>query len=248
MPGDRPGPTPAPRDNIDRCFRRLHAGSMEGDDGRQAGVRAGAGHTPRYGSARPAWPPVTRPTPLPVERTVSRFVDGAVRSTDIGHAQDYGRFRDGGRMGRKRGKTGFDTLAALPWPFGLVAGIAGFLAVRDGIPWWFSRHDGALPQAIAQQSEGAFAPLAWILLLLCWLAALASFLKARHRRRLLDTPGKPGRRRLASARTPCRRSLPPPGLRGRRNRPRRRRRRYRPDPAQGRPPHTGAMQALNHTF
>ncbi|MDQ1091271.1 restriction system protein [Xanthomonas sacchari] len=90
-------------------------------------------------------------------------------------------------MGRKRGKTGFDTLAALPWPFGLAAGIAGFLAVRDGIPWWFSRHDGALSQAIAQQSEGAFAPLAWILLLLCWMAALASFLKARHRRRLLDT-------------------------------------------------------------
>ncbi|MBB6368625.1 restriction system protein [Xanthomonas sacchari] len=68
-----------------------------------------------------------------------------------------------------------------------MAGIAGFIAVRDGIPWWFSRHEGALSQAIAQQSEGAFAPLAWILLLLCWLAALASFLKARHRRRLLDT-------------------------------------------------------------
>ncbi|WP_026143331.1 restriction endonuclease [Xanthomonas sp. SHU 308] len=90
-------------------------------------------------------------------------------------------------MGRRQGKTGFDALAALPWPVGIMAGIAGFLAVRDGIPWWFSRHDGALSQAIAQQAEGAFAPMAWILLLLCWLAALASFLKARHRRRLLDT-------------------------------------------------------------
>ncbi|WP_184647006.1 restriction endonuclease [Xanthomonas sp. 3307] len=90
-------------------------------------------------------------------------------------------------MGRRRGKTGFDALAALPWPVGIMTGIAGFLAVRDGIPWWFSRHDGALSQAIAQQAEGAFAPMAWILLLLCWLAALASFLKARHRRRLLDT-------------------------------------------------------------
>ncbi|WOS41024.1 hypothetical protein [Xanthomonas rydalmerensis] len=47
-----------------------------------------------------------------------------------------------------------------------MAGIAGFLAVRDGIPWWFSRHDSALSQAISQQAEGAFAPLAWILLLL----------------------------------------------------------------------------------
>ncbi|WP_295911709.1 restriction endonuclease [uncultured Xanthomonas sp.] len=90
-------------------------------------------------------------------------------------------------MGRRQGKTGFDALAALPWPVGIMAGIAGFLAVRDGIPWWFSRHDGALSQAIAQQAQGAFAPLAWILLLLCWIAALASFLKARHRRRLLDT-------------------------------------------------------------
>ncbi|MET7143791.1 restriction endonuclease [Xanthomonas sp. PPL139] len=90
-------------------------------------------------------------------------------------------------MGRKRGKTGLDALAALPWPLGIAAGIAGFLAARDGIPWWFSRHDGALSQAIAQQAEGALAPLAWILLLLCWIAALASFLKARHRRRLLDT-------------------------------------------------------------
>lgn len=90
-------------------------------------------------------------------------------------------------MGRRQGKTGFDALAALPWPVGIMAGIAGFLAVRDGIPWWFSHHDGALSQAIAQQAQGAFAPMAWILLLLCWLAALASFLKARHRRRLLDT-------------------------------------------------------------
>ncbi|UYK84980.1 restriction endonuclease [Xanthomonas sacchari] len=90
-------------------------------------------------------------------------------------------------MGRRQGKTGFDALAALPWPVGIMAGIAGFLAVRDGIPWWFSRQDGALSQAIAQQAQGAFAPMAWILLLLRWLAALASFLKARHRRRLLDT-------------------------------------------------------------
>ncbi len=90
-------------------------------------------------------------------------------------------------MGRRQGKTGFDALAALPWPVGIIAGIAGFFAVRDGIPWWFSRHDGALSQAIARQAEGAFIPMAWILLLLCWLAALASFLKARHRRRLLDT-------------------------------------------------------------
>lgn len=117
----------------------------------------------------------------------SLFVDDMVNSTDICRIQVYGRSGDGGRMGRRQGKTGFDALAALPWPVGIMAGVAGFFALRDGIPWWFSRHEGALSQAIAQQAEGAFAPMAWILLLLCWLAALASFLKARHRRRLLDT-------------------------------------------------------------
>ncbi|XQA78337.1 hypothetical protein ACM9W9_00960 [Xanthomonas sacchari] len=40
-----------------------------------------------------------------------------------------------------------------------MAGTAGFVAVRDGIPWWFSGHDGALSQAIVHQAEGAFAPM-----------------------------------------------------------------------------------------
>lgn len=214
--------------------------------------RAVGGHVSERAVATAAWRidaggqgPVTKPTLQPIERITSRFVDGTVNSTDIARAQDYGRSRDGGRMGRRRGKTGFDALAALPWPVGIMAGIAGFFAVRDGIPWWFSRHDGALSRAIAQQAEGAFAPLAWILLLLCWIAALASFLKARHRRRLLDTRttleslaagGWRQFERLVGE------AFPPPGLRGRRNRPRRRRRRHRPDPAQGRPPHAGAMQ------
>lgn len=90
-------------------------------------------------------------------------------------------------MGRKRGNTGFDALAALPWPLGLAAGIAGFLVVRYGFAWWLSQHGGVLAQGIAQQSDGLLAPLAWIVLLVCWIAALSSFLGARHRRRLLDT-------------------------------------------------------------
>lgn len=90
-------------------------------------------------------------------------------------------------MGRKRGNTGFDALAALPWPLGLAAGIAGFLVMRYGFAWWLSQHGGVLAQGIAQQSGGLLAPLAWIVLLVCWIAALSSFLGARHRRRLLDT-------------------------------------------------------------
>ncbi|UKE50966.1 restriction endonuclease [Xanthomonas translucens] len=90
-------------------------------------------------------------------------------------------------MGRKRGNTGFDALAALPWPLGLAAGIAGFLVVRYGLAWWLSQHGGMLAQGIAQQSDSTLAPLAWIVLLVCWMAALFSFLSARHRSRLLDT-------------------------------------------------------------
>jgi len=90
-------------------------------------------------------------------------------------------------MGRKRGNTAFDALAALPWPLGLAVGIAGFLAVRYGLAWWLSKHDGMLAQGIAQNSDSTLAPLAWIVLIVCWIAALFSFLGARHRGRLLDT-------------------------------------------------------------
>jgi len=90
-------------------------------------------------------------------------------------------------MGRKRGNTGFDALAALPWPLGLAMGIAGFLAVRYGLAWWLSQQGGMLAQGIAQHSDSTLAPLAWIVLIVCWIAALFSFLGARHRRRLLDT-------------------------------------------------------------
>lgn len=90
-------------------------------------------------------------------------------------------------MGRKRGNTGFDALAALPWPLGLAVGIAGFLAVRYGLAWWLSQHGGMLAQGIAQHSDSTLAPFAWIVLIVCWIAALFSFLGARHRRRLLDT-------------------------------------------------------------
>jgi restriction system protein len=66
-------------------------------------------------------------------------------------------------------------------------GIAGFLAVRYGLAWWLSQHGGMLAQGIARHSDSALAPLAWIVLIVCWIAALFSFLGARHRRRLLDT-------------------------------------------------------------
>ncbi|MFY0184887.1 restriction endonuclease [Stenotrophomonas sp. PUT21] len=90
-------------------------------------------------------------------------------------------------MGRRRTSTGFDALIGLPWPVGILVGMAGYSALRYGIPWWFSRQDGTLAAGLAGEFGQVLAPLAWVLLGLCWMAALLSFLRARHRRRLLDT-------------------------------------------------------------
>ncbi|NIK52135.1 restriction endonuclease [Xanthomonas arboricola] len=90
-------------------------------------------------------------------------------------------------MGRRKKQSGFEALAALPWPVGFVMGIAAYLVVRYGITWWFSHQSGMLSQGFAQQSSGMFAPLAWTLLGVCWLAALFSYLRTRSRRRFLET-------------------------------------------------------------
>ncbi|NIJ93110.1 restriction system protein [Xanthomonas campestris] len=90
-------------------------------------------------------------------------------------------------MGRRKKQSGFEALAAMPWPAGLVAGVVAYLAVRYGIGWWFSQHGGMLSQGIAQQSSGMLAPLAWMLLGVCWLAALFSYLGTRSRQRFLET-------------------------------------------------------------
>jgi len=90
-------------------------------------------------------------------------------------------------MGRRRKSSGFDALIGMPWPVGILVGMAGYCALRYGIPWWFSHQDGALAAGLAGQFGQVLAPLAWVLLGFCWLAALLSFLRARHRRRLLDT-------------------------------------------------------------
>lgn len=91
------------------------------------------------------------------------------------------------RMGRRRNSSGIEALAAMPWPYGVVVGIAGFSALRLGIPWWFSGQDGVLAGDFAKQLSQVVSPLAWLVLGLCWFAALLSYLAARHRRVLLDT-------------------------------------------------------------
>ncbi len=89
-------------------------------------------------------------------------------------------------MGRRR-ESGLDALASLPWPVGIAAGVVAWFGIQYGLAWWFGSSGGLLGKSMAQQfASGAFAPVAWVLLALCWLAALISFVRARQRRRLLD--------------------------------------------------------------
>lgn len=92
----------------------------------------------------------------------------------------------GGKRMKRRGST-FDDLVLLPWPAGLVLGVVGFLAIRYGLGAYLSSQESAVLQSVGSvAARGAFQPLAWIVLGMCWLAALVSFLRSRSRRRLLD--------------------------------------------------------------
>ena len=86
----------------------------------------------------------------------------------------------------RRNKGGLDEVASWPWPVGILAGIAAFLFVRYGIGAVLSA-GGPLLAPVGQQVGTALLPLAWLMLLACWLAAGASWVTARKRRTLHDT-------------------------------------------------------------
>lgn len=88
----------------------------------------------------------------------------------------------------KRKESGFDVLSSMPWPVCLAWGLLGFIAIRYGIGWlWGSSGNVVLAGFANAASMGAFAPIAWVALLFCCIAALASFVRRQKRRRLLDS-------------------------------------------------------------
>lgn len=90
-------------------------------------------------------------------------------------------------MARRR-ESGLDVVVGMPWPFGFALGIVAYVMIRYGIGWYFSTHGGPLLKGVGQQlSDGLYAPIAWMALALCWIAAFVSYKKARQRRALLDT-------------------------------------------------------------
>lgn len=86
---------------------------------------------------------------------------------------------------RKRG--GFELIASAPWQAGVVLGIAGYVAVRYGIPWYLASSSNMLLAPMGKaMNGGAGAITAWTLLGICWAAALRSLIRHRQRSRLLD--------------------------------------------------------------
>lgn len=88
----------------------------------------------------------------------------------------------------KRTTSGFEQIAAMPWWLGILIGLIGYVAIRHGIGWYLaSSHSPVLAGMGRMSAAGAYAPLAWMLLIGCWLAALASFIGRGRRRQLLDS-------------------------------------------------------------
>lgn len=88
----------------------------------------------------------------------------------------------------KRKESGFEVLASMPWPACLVLGLIAFIGIQYGMGWlWGSSSHPLLSAFATVSSTGVYAPLAWLALMGCCLAALASFFGRRKRRRLLES-------------------------------------------------------------
>jgi len=87
----------------------------------------------------------------------------------------------------KRKNSGLDVVASMPWPAGIVLGLIGYIVIRHGVGWYFSSINNPVLSGLGKlATSGIYAPLAWMLLIGCWIAALASFIGRARRRKLLD--------------------------------------------------------------
>lgn len=87
----------------------------------------------------------------------------------------------------RRDKGWFDVIATMPWPVGFVLGIVLYVLVRHGIGWFLASSGNPFFAAFGKAGQnGSYAPFGWLLLGVCWTAALYSFLNRRKRVRLLQ--------------------------------------------------------------
>lgn len=90
-------------------------------------------------------------------------------------------------MGSRWGSTGFTVARSLPWPLGLAIAVGAFFAIGNGVPWLQPQQSGPIAQRFNKAINAALAPIAWIVLSMCWLAALVSFIARYQHRKVLDT-------------------------------------------------------------
>lgn len=89
-------------------------------------------------------------------------------------------------MSRRRQPGFFDVVVSLPWPVGVLLGIASFAGLRWLAPALApSLENPLLRSVLGSLAEGAGPIFAWVLLVIFWLAALVSFLNRRQRAALL---------------------------------------------------------------
>jgi restriction system protein len=88
----------------------------------------------------------------------------------------------------KRKQGGLEQIAGMPWPVGVVIGVIGFVVVRYVIGWFLTSSSNPILHAMGKPVEaGAWAPIAWAVLGICWLGALLSFIGSAKREHLLET-------------------------------------------------------------
>jgi len=88
----------------------------------------------------------------------------------------------------KRRESGFDVVAAWPWPVVLGLGLLAFIGIQYGIGWlWGSSSNPFLASFAKVASMGVYNPIAWFALIIACLAAFVSFTRRRQRRALLQS-------------------------------------------------------------
>lgn len=113
---------------------------------------------------------------------------GRLRSAraSITLAQVWGAGAQGKLMARRK-ESGFEVVASMPWQLGIALGLIGYLAIRYGLGGYLGATGNPYLAGLGRSAaSGIFAPLGWMLLIGCWIAALVSFLGRTGRRKRLD--------------------------------------------------------------
>lgn len=90
-------------------------------------------------------------------------------------------------MGSRWGSTGLTAMWSLSWPLGLAVGVGAPFAIRSGMPWLLSHQSGPLVQGFNQSFSASLAPIVWMRVGECWLAAFASFVGSYKRCKRFNT-------------------------------------------------------------